>query len=310
MQAPVQAVPLQAAPVQPAPVFPNPVPPTPTQAPFQAPVFETPAPAPLAPVFETPGPAPLAPVVEYTPPLSALAPAALPPVAEPPVAEPPQSAPFSFGSAPLAPSTFGGTGSAPALVLERRPDAPRSANGPLDWIAFVLAFLAPPVGLVLGVIAVLTGPKIKGYATSVAKAAIGIGAALSVVLGVAVVVVNKIDHDQATHAAIVASSAAYCAKLTATPATLTSDTYGWPAPEDTIPESITAIKTYETYWESLAKIAPAGIEADTQKFADTAKSIAATVQSTQTLNDEGNVVQIQNLVAQSGIKSWVSNYCN
>jgi hypothetical protein len=70
------------------------------------------------------------------------------------------------------------------------------------------------------------------------------------------------------------------------------------------------MKTYQASWDALAGLAPSGIRADTQKVADTAKSIIATVKSTQTLNDAGNVAQMQNVVATSGIHGWVSSYCN
>jgi hypothetical protein len=218
------------------------------------------------------------------------------------------SAPFV--PAPAVP-VASATGPAPLVfALERRSRPPRSGTGPVDWIAFVLAFLAPPVGLLLGVVAVIIDSRSKGYAAGIAKAAIGIGVALSIVLGVAVVVVTKIDTDQAAHAAIVSSSSAWCTKLKSNPMTLSSDTLGWPSPAATIPASIPAMQGYETYWEGLAKVAPAGIRGDTQKVANTAKSIVAGVQSTQTLNDAGNVAQLQNVVAGSGIHGWVSNYCN
>ncbi len=174
----------------------------------------------------------------------------------------------------------------------------------------MLSILAPPIGLLLGITAVVVDSRTKGYVAGIAKAAIGIGAALTVVLGVAIVVQAKINNDQAAHASIVASSHAWCTQLKTNPATLTSDTLGWPSPGDTIPASIAKMKTYETFWESLAKVAPAGILSDSQKVAATAKSIGTTVQSTQTLNDAGNIAQMQNVVARSGIKSWVSNYCN
>jgi hypothetical protein len=160
------------------------------------------------------------------------------------------------------------------------------------------------------VVAVIADSRTKGFAAGPAKAAIGIGAVLSLVLGVAFVVVAKINGDQSAHAAVVASSHAWCTKLESNPATLSSDTLGWPSPGDTIPASITAMKSYQAQWDALVKLAPTGIRSDTQKVADTAKSIIATVQTTQTLNDAGNVAQLQNVVAQSGIHGWVSSYCN
>ena len=216
---------------------------------------------------------------------------------------------FSFASGPVVPASFADGFGASAFTLERHGSGARSGNGPLDWIAFVFAFLAPPIGLLLGIGAVIRGSRSRGYAAGIAKAAIGIGAALTLVLGVALAVVSKVNNDQAAHASIVASSRAWCTKLESTPAALSSDTLGWPSPGDTIPSSITAIESYQAYWDSLAKLAPTGIRSDTQKVASAAKSIVATVQSTQTLNDAGNVAQMENVVATSGIHSWVSNYC-
>jgi hypothetical protein len=277
---------------------------------------DVPAPAPAGPTFllfdpaappasatafpDLFAPVPAAPTIVAAPvfaePVAPVQPATLP-LAQPPVAQP---GAFTFASA-AGPSAF---------TLERRHSTARWGNGPLDWIAFVLAFLAPPIGLLAGIGAVIVDSRTKGYAAGIAKAAIGIGAALSIVLGVAFVVVSKINSDQAAHASIVASSRAWCAKLDSNPATLSSDTFGWPSPGDTIPSSIAAMTSFEAYWDGLAKLAPAGIRADTQKVADAAKSIVGAVQSTQTLNDAGNIAQLQNVVATSGIHGWVSNYCN
>ena len=256
------------------------------------------APAPTAQAF--PAASSFAPPVP-PPPVEVAVPEA-PPVAAPPIAQAPVAPPAAFSSV---------TATGPsALILERRHTQPRSGNGPLDWIAFVLAFLAPPIGLLAGIGAVIADSRTKGYAAGIAKAAIAIGAALSILLGVAFVVLSKINNDQAAHASIVASSRAWCTKLESNPATLSSDTFGWPSPGDTVPSSITAMKAYEAYWEGLAKLAPAGIRVDTLKVADTAKSIVGAAQSTQTLNDAGNIAQLQNVVATSGIHAWVSNYCN
>jgi hypothetical protein len=208
------------------------------------------------------------------------------------------------------PSSFPDGVDPSAFRLQRRAGPRHSGNRLLDWVALALAVLAPPVGLLVGIGAVVSGARSRGYSAGIARAAIGIGVALSLVLGVAIVVVGKITRDEAARAAIVASSRAYCAKIDSHPGLLSGDTFGWPAPGGTIPSSITAIESYEAYWSELAKLAPTGIRSDTEKVAATADSIVATVQSTQTLNDGGNVAQLQNVVATSGIRTWVSTYCN
>ena len=272
---------------------------------------DVPAPVPAQPRYAFPDPAappvafvpqPVAPrpvVVDAPPPTQQLAPPPTQQVApQPPLLPRPAQTSPPTGSVGLGP-----------LALERHHSRPRSGTGALDWISFVLAFLAPPVGLLAGIAAAISDSRTKGFVASIAKAAIGIGAALSLVLGVALAVVSKIDSDQAAHNAIVASSRAYCAKLQSNPATLTSDTFGWPSPGNTIPDSISVIESYDATWKSLVAVAPAGILADTKKVESAASSILSSVQSTGTLDNSSNVAQMQNAVATTGISTWVSDYC-
>jgi hypothetical protein len=266
---------------------------------------DVPPPVPAQPRYEFPDPA--APPVAFAPPQSS-APsspavvdtppptqqfAPLPPLLPRPVDASPPTGPVGLGT----------------LTLERHHGRSRSGTGALDWVAFVLAFLAPPVGLLVGIAAAVSDSRTKGFVASIAKAAIGIGAALSLVLGVVFAVVSKIDSDQAAHNAIVASSRSYCAKLQSNSATLTSDTFGWPSPGDTIPDSIKAIKAYDVTWKSLVAVAPAGILVDTKKVEAAAGSILSSVQSTGTLDNASNVAEMQNAVATTGISTWVSDYC-
>jgi hypothetical protein len=271
---------------------------------------DVPSPLPAQPAFDFPFPAVPStgqqPVFQQTPQTLVQAPVALLASAPPPDLAPLFVAP---PSAPAAPSSFTGSSAVGAFALERHQSHPRSGNGTLDWVAFALAFVAPPIGLLVGIGAVVSDSKDKGYVASVAKAAIGIGAGLSLVLGVVFVVVGKIDSDRAAHDALVASSRAYCSKLESNPATLASNTFGWPAPGDTIAATIPAIKAYDSTWKSLVGVAPTGIRDDTRKVEAAAASILASVQSTQTLDDASNVSQMQDVVAATGIHAWVSTYC-
>jgi hypothetical protein len=266
---------------------------------------DVPSPLPAQPAFDFAFPAVPStgqqPVFQQPPQTLVQAPVALLASAPPPGVAPP--------SAPAPPSSFTGSSAVGAFALERHQSHPRSGNGTLDWVAFVLAFVAPPIGLLVGIGAVVSDSRGKGYAASVAKAAIGIGAGLSLVLGVVVVVVGKVDSDHAAHDAIVASSRAYCSKLKSNPATLASNTFGWPAPGDTIAASIPAMKTYDSTWKSLVSVAPKGIRDDTRKVEAAAAGILASVQSTQTLDDASNVSQMQDVVAATRIHAWVSTYC-
>jgi hypothetical protein len=289
---------------------------------------DVPAPIPAQPRYDFPDPATpppeqfLAPPPVQARPLVEASPVHVPSFAQAPLqspappalAAPPEPTQQFAQQAPLlprtvAPSAPSGPIGVGALTLERHHSRSRSGTGALDWISFVLAFLAPPVGLLAGIAAAVSDWRTKGFVASVAKAAIGIGAALSLVLGVVFVVVGKIDSDQAAHNAIVASSRAYCTKLQSNPATLTSDTFGWPSPGNTIPDSINAMKSYDATWKSLVAVAPKGILSDTRKIESTAAGIESSVKSTQTLDNASNVAEMQNVVATTGIRTWVSDYC-
>ncbi len=200
-------------------------------------------------------------------------------------------------------------GASRGLRLERRNATRRPSSSPLDWTSFVLSFLAPPLGLIAGVVSLLLCARRSGYTSSIAKAAVAIGSSLSLVLAVGVVIELHVRSQQAAHDAIIASSAAYCAELARSPGILHSSTFGWPAPAGTIPESITAMQTYESEWTRLAKIAPSGIRAGTLSVASAAGSIIKSIESTQVLDDAANVTQLQQAAAGSGVTEWVSEYC-
>ena len=215
-----------------------------------------------------------------------------------------------IGDAPASAAPLAGQPGPRALALERHEHQTRPTNGPLDWAALVLAIILPPIGLLSAIAAAVLGTRNRGYATSVAKAAIGIGAALTVVVIVASVVGVNLANQQAKHDAIAASSVAYCAKLKATPGTLASPTFGWPAPADTVQDTLAGMQTYEDNWTALEKLAPAGILAGTQKVAAAAQSIITAVQAAQVFDDATDVSQMQGAVSASGIQAWVSEYCS
>jgi hypothetical protein len=173
----------------------------------------------------------------------------------------------------------------------------------------VLAFLVAPLGLLAGIAAVLLGTRNNGFASGIAKAAIAIGAVLTLVLGVGGIGLNNLAQRQAAHDAVVASSVKWCAQLKSNPATLSSDTFGWPPLASTIPASITSMQTFENYWVDLVKVAPTGIRSDTQQVATSAQSIINSVQSTRVLDDANDVSAMQSVVAASGIPAWVNEYC-
>jgi hypothetical protein len=232
------------------------------------------------------------------------------PPSHPSVASPPEAA--SRDGAMPAPSLADMTAQplGASFALERRPQRRQRAIGALDWIAFGLAFLVPPIGVLTAVAALVVGSRARGWTTGIAKAAAGIGVALSLVLGGGAVVAVRNANATAAHDAVVSSSAKWCGSIRSDPGRLRSSTWGWPPVGGTIASSIPAMQRYADYWTALAKIAPPGITVETQKIADAASAIVASVTTSRVLDDAGNVARMQQIVSASTIPSWVAEYCN
>jgi hypothetical protein len=217
---------------------------------------------------------------------------------------PADAAPDAAGSGAGVPG-----GDQTGLGLSRRVTTRRPQTSPFDWTAFVLAFVVAPLGLLAGIGAIVVGIRNNGFASNIAKAAVTIGAVLTVVLGIGLIGLSNLAAQQAAHNAVAASSVTWCTQLKSNPNTLASNTFGWPSPGNTIPDSITSMQTYENSWLALVKVAPKGIQPDTQQVATSAQSIINGVKSTQTLDDASDVSTMQSVVAASGIPAWVSEYC-
>lgn len=179
----------------------------------------------------------------------------------------------------------------------------------LDWVAFVLAFLVAPLGVVTGVVAVILGHRSNGWSSGIAKAAIGIGVVMSVALGGGYALFADVQHKQAAHDAVIASSARWCSELRATPGVLQSPTYDWPSEQNTVALSIVAMQGYVDHWALLEKVAPAGISAGTASIEKSAAGITSNVATSRVLDDSANQSTMARTVAASGVAAWVSQYC-
>jgi len=195
------------------------------------------------------------------------------------------------------------------LALERRVQAPVRGTGPLDWIAFVLAFLVAPVGVVVAIVALVLGYRARGWVSGIAKAAVAIAVVLSVALGGGYALFANVQQKQAAHDAVIASSARWCGELRATPGVLQSPTYDWPTGAETVSASMDGMQKYVDTWTALDKVAPAGIEKGTASIATAAKGIIANVSSSHVLDDAANQSTMAQAVAASGVSAWVSEYC-
>ncbi|MDQ1632191.1 MAG: hypothetical protein QOC80_2163 [Frankiaceae bacterium] len=218
--------------------------------------------------------------------------------------------PFDFSGPPgsteaalRSPSTGG-----PNVGLAPRVHEVLPTTDVIDWVALALAVVAPPVGVLAAIAAIVLGNRKRGFPATVAKVAVVVGAVLTVALLVAVFVLSAAEKQKAAHDAIVASSVQFCTQLEAS-GRLSSPTYGFPSSEDTIPGSISAIQKDEDFWTGLVKVAPKGIQAGTKLMATTAGGILNSVTSSRVVDDANNATVMQQAVTDSGINAWVSSYC-
>jgi hypothetical protein len=214
---------------------------------------------------------------------------------------------------PLTPHGTSGTpvqldGGSGGLGLERHEQAAAPTTSVFDWVALGLAVIAPPLGVLAAIADIVLEVRRDGFAATVAKIALIVGAILTVVLVVVLFLFGNAEKKQAAHDAIAASSVQYCAQLKSS-GDLSSATYGFPASQDTIPDSITAIQKYTDFWNGLVKVAPKGIRSGTQIVATTSAGILKTVTTSRVMDDGSNATQMEQAASNSGIGDWVSSYC-
>lgn len=200
-----------------------------------------------------------------------------------------------------------GGGSGPTPIL--RPRNRRKRSVPLDWMALVLAFLVPPVGLVTGIAALIAGSRREGWASPVAAAATSIALVLSLACTAAFVVFADLARDEQAHAGIVESSRDLCAALAASPGVLESDTFGWPAPQSTVAESLAAMIEYEAFWLGVVDVAPEGVRAEATRITTAVRSIIDEVELARIMNPASDRELMRALAGDSRIPAWVEQYC-
>jgi hypothetical protein len=187
------------------------------------------------------------------------------------------------------------------------PDLARSTAG--EKVGLVLAFLVPPIGLIVGIVAAARSANRRGWVIGIVRASIAIAAVLSVVVGVAGYYGYTQFKQQQQHDQTVAASAAFCSALKADPTMYQLPTFGWPAVAASIPDSLTAMQAYEDRWTKLAKVSPAGIKADVTKVATAAKQIIDSVTVSRTIDDASDVAAMSQVASASGVPAWHSEYC-
>jgi len=206
------------------------------------------------------------------------------------------------GDALVAPS--------PAVLdFSDRPERTRPRASPLEWAALVLAVIAPPLGLVVSIVARVIASRTHGWITRVLSIATIVSIVLTIVVAASAVVSTLVGQGEAAQAKIVADSAPFCAALDETPGVLDLPGYGWPTERLSIPDSIVAMQAFQDRWAGLAAIAPDGVRAGVRSVADAAQSLTNSLVTTQVIDRDRNLEQISTVTRASGIPAYVSKYC-
>lgn len=206
------------------------------------------------------------------------------------------------------------TDSGPQLVpvlfdfSDREPPR-RPRTSVLGWISLVFAFVAPPLGLVLSVIARIVARHRHGWRTWPVTLATVVSVSLTIVLIVGALVAGILGTQTAGVDAIVAESAEFCDSLAETPGVLDTAGFGWPTESSSVTTSITAMTAYRDRWTELAGIAPSAIADDAAALATVAGTIVDNATASQSIDPQGSLDQVSDVANSTGIRAYTNKYC-
>lgn len=187
------------------------------------------------------------------------------------------------------------------------PRRPRTSI--LGWISLAFAFLAPPIGLVLSIIARLVARHRHGWRTWPVTLATVVSVALTIVLIVGGFVAGILGTQTAGVDAIVAESAEFCDSLAETPGVLDTAGFGWPTESSSVTASIAAMSDYRDRWTTLAEIAPSGIADDVEALATVASTIVDNATSSQSIAPQASLDQVSAVANSTRIRAYTNEYC-
>jgi hypothetical protein len=196
-----------------------------------------------------------------------------------------------------------------ALDFSDRPPRVRPKTSVLEWIGLVLAVLAPPLGLVVTIIARIITRYRHHWTTTVAKAATVISIVLTLVLAAGAVVYSVLAEEQAAEDRVLASAQPLCDALATTPGILDTPAYGWPTEVAPLPQTLEAMRAYQARWVELAALAPDAAKANLSAIAEQAGILVTAVETTQAIDRQGNLTKMSAVTGASGLPTWVTTYC-
>jgi hypothetical protein len=197
-----------------------------------------------------------------------------------------------------------------ALDFSTRPRRRKKPRGTvLDWISLVLAFLAPPLGLLLNIVSRIVNYRRHGWTTTVAKVATVLSIVFTLVLGAGAFAYSVVAERDAAAAKVIADAQPLCAAIAATPGVLDSPAYGWPTEVAAIPVTLEAMRAYQLRWQQLAELAPDSAQANLRAIADQAQTLVVSVETSQAIDRNGNLSTMAAVTGASGLPGWVDRHC-
>jgi hypothetical protein len=214
---------------------------------------------------------------------------------------------------PVAPISRGQDGSRPTarqvFDFPARPPRVVPRTSALEWIGLAFAVIAPPVGLLVTVVARIITRHRHHWTTTVAKAATVISVLLTVLLGVGAAVHFAVANRDAAAAQVVAEAQPLCDGLAATPGVLELEAYGWPTEVAPLAVTLDAMKVYQAKWQQLADLAPASTKAGTSAVAEQAAMLVTAVETTRAIDRAGNLAAMRAVTDASGLPQFAATYC-
>jgi hypothetical protein len=190
---------------------------------------------------------------------------------------------------------------------EEPPNLDRTTLG--ERIAFILAFLVPPAGLIASIVAAVQSSRERGWVHRFVKVGLVISLLLSVVAGFAGVNLFKALDDARKHDAIAAASTQFCQTIADRPDMISPPAFGFPAPAASIPDTISSIQEYVDRWDALATVSPSGIRPDVKRVADAARGILTTVTESRLVDNDQNVQVMSSVATSTKVVGWSEEYC-
>jgi hypothetical protein len=214
----------------------------------------------------------------------------------------PSSAPSDAD--PTAGTQFFGGG---AGEWEEPPNLDRTTVG--ERIAFVLAFILPPIGLIASIVAAVQSARVRGWVHRFVRAGLVIAIVTTVIAGFAGAYLFKVLEDARKHDAISAASAQFCAAVAADPTLIAPPAFGFPPPGASIPDTVTTFQAYVDKWDALAAVSPSGIRNDVTRVADSAREILDTVTKAHLVDDAQNQAVMSSVAESTNVVGWSEEYC-